>query len=298
MTEFSNNNNFKEINQTVLQLRENYLKSGFTHDTAERFRSIVYSYFRNYGRGLPWRYSSNPYHIFVSEVMLQQTQVERVIPKFRSFIEKFPDFPALASSAFHEVMDVWQGLGYNRRALSLHNSAKIITDAYGGKLPQEIEQLKELPGIGYATACEITAFAFNKPCVFIETNIRSLYIHIFFPEREKVSDREILPLIERTLDHENPREWYYALMDFGVFVKKEFGNSGRKSSHYKKQGQFKGSNREIRGLILKTLMRKSGLKPRDIAGATGKDAEKIRQNLEALCREGLVRESDSLYRIA
>ena len=168
-------------------------------------------------------------------MMLQQTQVERVIEKYGHFLTKFPDFASLSRSPLKEVLEAWQGLGYNRRALSLTKLAKVVVSQYGGRTPAKLEALMKLPGIGPATAGSILAFAFHESPVFVETNIRRTFIHHFFQDREGIHDCEIMPLVEATLDRSNPREWYYALMDYGSMLKKKIENPNKKSAHYVRQ---------------------------------------------------------------
>ncbi|MFX1337395.1 MAG: hypothetical protein ACFFDK_02155 [Promethearchaeota archaeon] len=156
--------------------------------------------------------------------MLQQTQTRRVSEKFLNFVRKFPNFKALSESSLEEVLKAWQGLGYNRRAIALKKIAETVITEYEGILPDSIEILKSFPQIGHNTASSIAAFAFNKPSIFIETNIRRVYIYFFFPQKQKVDDKNILPIVKKTIDNENPREWYYALMDYGVMLKKNILN--------------------------------------------------------------------------
>lgn len=217
------------------------------------FQSRVYAFYHGNWREFPWRETHDPYHILVSEMMLQQTQVERVLPRYLSFTGLFPDFFALASATPGDVVRQWQGLGYNRRAIYLHRIAERVVDCHGGFLPEDEAALRDLPGIGKATAAAIMAFAFGRPSVLVETNIRRVFIHCFFPGEIGVNDARILPRVEKTLDRENPREWYYALMDLGVFLKKKYGNANRRSAHYQRQSVFQGSDRQIRGRILDLL---------------------------------------------
>lgn len=219
----------------------------------QKFKETIWKYYRGNKRKLPWRETRNPYKILVSEIMLQQTQAPRVIPKYNSFLKKFPDTKTLAKAKLADVLLEWQGLGYNRRALYLKQTAETIEKDFAGKFPKDFKQLTSLHGIGPATAGDILAFAWNIPTVLIETNIRSVFIHFFFKNKEKVSDKEILPLIEKTLDMENPREWYWALFDYGAHLK-ETHNPSRKSSHHVKQSTFKGSHREKRSKILKLIL--------------------------------------------
>src|SRR6266481_1697553 len=223
--------------------------------TAE-FKRVVWDYYKKRKRDFPWRRRRNPYKVLVSEIMLQQTQVGRVVEKYKEFFKKFPNLQSLAQARVGDVLTAWQGLGYNRRALMLKKLSEIVAVQYGGELPQDFEKLIELPGIGPSTAGGVMAFAFNKPVVFIETNIRRAYIHFFFKNAEKVHDKKLIPLIEATLDRKNPREWYWALMDYGAMLGTLEHNPNKRSAHYALQSKFKGSNREVRGSILKFLIAK------------------------------------------
>lgn len=242
------------------------LKRGIDNKVLKVFRKIVYAYYERYGRKFPWRNEAlTPYHVLVSEIMLQQTQAERVAQKYPGFIALFPDFTSLALTPLEQLLRAWQGLGYNRRALALKRSAEIIIDRHAGRVPDNADELMALPGIGHATASSILAFAFNKPVVFIETNIRAVYIQLFFSGREDVADGEILPLVERSLDRKNPREWYNALMDYGVMLKSMHRNPARRSRHYKKQTVFHGSHRQRRSGVLRVILDNPGISAGNIA---------------------------------
>ncbi len=221
-----------------------------------QFRQKIYAYAASANRQLPWRETTDPYKILVSEIMLQQTQAERVIPKYKAFIKQFPTFKKLANAKLPDLLSAWQGLGYNRRALSLQKASKIVIQKYKGKVPNDPELLKELPGIGPATAASIVVYAFNLPFVFIETNVRTVFIHSFFSNRTDVTDTELLPIITKMLDRGNPRKWYNALMDYGVMLKKTHKNPSRASAHHTKQSTFKGSLRQVRGRIIKIITHK------------------------------------------
>lgn len=218
------------------------------------FVQIVNEFYQKQGRHiLPWRKTKNPYRILVSEVMLQQTQVDRVLPKYKAFLKKFPSVQALADASLGDVLIAWQGLGYNRRAKLLHQCAQVVTKEHKGRFPRSFEALKALPGIGPYTAGAVCAFAYNQAVPLIETNVRTVYIHHFFHDDFEVSDAEVMALVERTLDHTNPREWYWALMDYGSHLKKTIGNKNTQSKHYTKQSKFQGSDRQIRGAIIRLL---------------------------------------------
>ena len=147
--------------------------------TNRQFRELVWQKGRELYRDMPWREDTRPYFVLVSELMLQQTQVSRVIPKFKEFIKHFPDERALASASLGDVLKQWQGLGYNRRAKYLHEAARMIVDEFGGEFPKDQKDMQRLPGVGKNTAGAIAAYSFNQPSVFVETNIRTVFIHHF-----------------------------------------------------------------------------------------------------------------------
>ena len=256
------------------------------------FIKTVWEYYKKNKRPMPWRNDVSPYSIFVSEVMLQQTRVSRVLIKYSHFINIFPSFQFLAESQISDILSAWQGMGYNRRALYLKAAARIVCTEYSGHLPEDPTLLDKLPGIGRSTACSIAAFAFNKPVIFIETNIRRVFIHHYFADKINISDSDILPYVGRTLDKKNPREWYWALMDYGAYLATQIDNPNKKSKHYIKQKKFKGSIREIRGGVLKLLLKR----PHTLVELenTYKD-ERLITALEGMKREGLVREKNKTY---
>jgi A/G-specific adenine glycosylase len=253
-----------------------------------RFQKMVYDHYRRNGRKLPWRKTRNPYKILLSELMLQQTQVKRVIEKYKEFLRRFPTIESLARAPLRAILETWQGLGYNRRAVALKRLAATIVDDYGGKIPSDIELLKALPGVGAATAGAVLAFAFDKPAVFVETNIRSVFIHHFFNDGDGVKDSKVLPLVEQTLDQKKPRQWYYALMDYGVALKEQHPNPSRRSAHYAKQSPFEGSLRQVRGMILRALVKDPGMTEAALVKEIDRDVERVSKCLNQLCKEGFI----------
>jgi A/G-specific adenine glycosylase len=227
--------------------------------------------------------------------MLQQTQVERVIEKYKEFLAAFPDFPSIAKAPLAKLLRIWSGMGYNRRALSLKSLAQKVLEEHQGRLPPDQEKLLALPGIGKYTAGAVTAFAFNKPVVFMDTNIRRVYIHEFFHDREDIHDDEIMPLLEQTMDAGNPRKWYNALMDYGTMLKREQVNPNRRSTHYTKQSPFENSNRQVRGSILKLLVKEAPLTRLQIVTKTGMDPDRVKKNLELLAEEGFIKKKGRVY---
>jgi len=252
----------------------------------EEFQDVVWEKGRELYRDMPWRQDTRPYYVLVSELMLQQTQVDRVVPKFEAFIAAFPDETVLAQASLGDVLRLWQGLGYNRRAKFLHDSAKMIGSAYKGVFPSTPDDLVKLPGVGVNTAGAILAYSFNQPVVFVETNIRSVIFHHFFSSGELVDDKEIREILESTLDREHPREWYWALMDYGSWLKRSGLGRLQTSKQYKKQSALIGSVREVRGEIIKALA--GNTYTRKSLMAVVKADERFDPALAGLVKDGLV----------
>lgn len=262
--------------------------------TPQQFRSLVWKRYRTAGRhDLPWRQTIDPYRILVSEVMLQQTQVERVIPYYGNFLRKFPTIRALAKAPLGEVLIAWQGLGYNRRAKMLHEAAEEVVENYKGKFPEAIEELEKLRGVGHYTARAVAAFAYNVDAVFIETNIRTAVTHHFFPKKKLVDDKEILHVLEKTLPKGKSREWHAALMDYGSFLKSSGIRINSKSKTYTKQSVFKGSDREARGAILKTLAKGPQTKAHLLKLLENSRREQLELQLQKLLSESIIEKSKS-----
>ena len=278
-----------------------------------KFRETILGYYKKHGRCFPWRTSTNPYAVLVSEVMLQQTQAERVAPFFKRWMKEFPTVKALARAPLRSVLHAWGGLGYNRRALALKGSAGMIVKKYGGEVPRDLAKLDALPGIGPYTAAAILAFAWNEPTVFIETNIRTVFLHFFFRGRKKVKDKEILEIVAETLPsmtrlrsdlspdtrsdlvgHCSVREWYNALMDYGAMLKETEGNPNARSAHYAKQTKFKGSRRELRGKILRQAAAGETVSMRDVTSPR----HPVSEIFAELVREGFLRREGEEFRLA
>lgn len=252
------------------------------------FQQYILQWYDRHGRDFPWRHTIDPYKILISEVMSQQTQIERVIPKYQQWIELFPDIHTLARADQSQVLITWSGLGYNRRAKMLHTCAQQIVSQHDGYVPSDTTELKKLAGIGDYTASAIGAFAFDLPVILIDTNVRSVYIYHFFPNTEDVTDRQLMPLIEDTLYRESPRLWYSALLDYGSMLKKLVGNPAKGSRQYQKQSTFKGSRREVRGQILKKLTESPSMPQRALLFSVSKDRQLAEDVLHDLLSERLV----------
>jgi A/G-specific adenine glycosylase len=260
----------------------------------EEFQELIWAKGRELYREMPWRQDTRAYYVLVSELMLQQTQVDRVVPKFEAFIDRFPDEATLAAASLGEVLALWSGLGYNRRAKFLHEAARMIVADFGGTVPDTYEQLVKLPGVGPNTAGAILAYAYNQPVVFIETNVRTVYFNHFFIENDTVTDTQLREVVARTLDHEHPREFYQAVMDYGTWLKRQGGGRLTQSHHYKKQAPLKGSVREVRGQILKLLTQ--GDRPYTDVAADYETDTRFPVAIDGLLADGLVeRTGDYLH---
>lgn len=260
------------------------------------FQNTILSYYHATGRSFPWRETRDPYAILVSEMMLQQTQTQRVLPKYISWLSEYPTAESLANAPLSSVLERWVGLGYNRRAKYLHESCKAVVRDYAGQFPHDPQTLESLPGIGPYTARAVSTFAFNQPNSFIETNIRSVFLFFFFPGMTDISDPDIKVLVEKTLYREDPRSWYYALMDYGSELKKKVKNPNRLSRHYAKQSKFEGSLRQARGAIVRSIGKNGALSYSEIAAEEGIEYERIVIAGEALVKEGIISREGERYR--
>ena len=269
------------------------------------FRERVWRYWEGNGRHeLPWRKTTDPYRVLVSEIMLQQTQVERVVPFYQKFLRKFPNVEKLANASLADVLKTWSGLGYNRRAKYLHDTARVIVEKRGGKIPTVYSELVALPGVGDYTAKAVRVFAFNEPDILIETNIRTVFLqhfsHIWVYETQ-ISDRSVETIATKTAKRQDPRRWHWALMDYGAYLKRTGVRNNHKSAHYIRQSKFEGSLRQVRGAILRALHSgtKTGSSLRsDLKNPQRSDLGKFRVALASLVRDGLIREQNDSWQIA
>ena len=269
-------------------------------DRVEGFRREVREFFRVQGRSFPWRETCDPYAVMVSEFMLQQTQTGRVAEKYDEWLRRFPDARTLATAPLADVLSAWNGLGYNRRAKFLQQACAAVCERHNGVFPTDKENLDDLPGVGPYTAGAVAAFAFNSPEVFIETNIRSVFIYHFFVLRgispeEKIADKDLLPLIAQTLDRNNSRIWYYALMDYGASLKKTVKNITRQGKAYSTQSKFKGSFRQARGAVLRQLAKHGKASVYQIMKEEGLDEERVVAAADKLIEENMIYKVDGSY---
>ncbi len=288
-------NDFSPFLQRERRLLRRLARNPRAYATVRAFQQFVLAFYDAHQRPLPWRRTRDPYRVVVSEIMLQQTQVARVAEKYPAFIAAFPTFAALAQAPLRDVLQVWRGMGYNRRALALQRLAQAVLTEHKGRLPRTPEHLQRLPGIGKATAASITAFAFNQPTVFIETNIRTVFIHYFFPRRRAVHDTELLPLVEATLDRTNPCRWYNALMDLGTWLKARGFSKNSRSAAHRPQPKFAGSMRELRGKVIAALASGPAQTAMQLAHRLDNGPARVGAWLDQLCAEGLLRRRATRY---
>ncbi len=244
-------------------------------------REKVFAFYRENRRKLPWRETTDRYAVLVSEMMLQQTQAERVKRKYLEWLERFPDIRSLADASLKEVLSYWSGLGYNARGQRLHRCAKIIVSDYGAQVPSSPEELIRLPGIGAYTSRSIPIFADNLAIATVDTNIRRIYIHeLGLPEN--IGARELLEIAEAVLPEGKSRDWHNALMDYGALCL-----TGRKTGirPLSRQSKFEGSRRWYRGRIIKELVRVEHMQLEELTDRYGEAVADILAELEA---EGLV----------
>ena len=272
-------------------------REGASPRAVRAFRRHVLAWYRANGRDLPWRHCTDPYAVLVSEIMLQQTQVNRVCGRWERFIERFPAFEALAAAPLSAVLDEWHGLGYNRRAAHLRSLAQIVVSRHGGVLPCDEAGLRRLPGLGKATAASVAVFACGSRAAFIETNIRAVYLHVFFAEREGVRDDEILPIAVAALPGGEVVTWHWALMDYGAALKRAVPNPSRRSAHHATQSRFEGSVRQLRGRVLRALVTRGPLADDELDDVAGGD-RRLDETLSALERDGLIIREDEVWRVA
>ena len=303
--------------------------------TLDPFRTLVRAEGVRLYRDLPWRNTRDPYEIWLSEVMLQQTQVPRVLTRWPEWLERFPSVFALAEAPTSEVLAAWQGMGYNRRALALKSAAEEVARTYDGVFPTATRELVALPGIGPATAQGIRSFAFDLPGVYLETNVRTVFLHHLFPDVPGVPDKELVPLVASACPSgpagadeapkppakgfadaqdadDTPRSWYYALLDYGAHLKKTVPNPSRRSKGYTRQSRFEGSRRQKRAEVVRILLaaQQAG-RPLDTEAiaarlneselASGRDAVSpalVGEIMKDLAREGFCRETGDAWVIA
>lgn len=274
------------------------------------FVRLVMAQGARHHRELPWRLTRDAYRVLVSEVMLQQTQATRVVAFYERWLEEFPTLEALAAAPLEAVLRAWQGLGYNRRAVALKRLAELVVARHaetGGAgpadLPRDDAALRELPGVGPATAAGVRAFAFGQEAVYLETNVRTVFLHEFFADADGVPDSQLLVLVAEAASAANslgvdPGDWNRALLDYGYALKRQVPNPSRRSAHHVRQSPFEGSRRQRRSMLLRRVLDGPGVSAEDLAADAGLDTGVVLELLEELEREGFIVARDGGWRIA
>lgn len=268
--------------------------------TIPKFQKTILDWYKDNKRNLPWRNTTNPYRIMVSEIMLQQTQVSRVLPKYKEFLQAFPNIKSLAQCKDADLLAIWSGLGYWRRARFLKEACKAIITDHNGKFPKDVKTLLTLPGIGPYTAGAISCFAFGNTEAFIDTNIRRVYLHFFFHDKTDVHDKDILELAKKSIPKEDPANWHWALFDYGAMVLKD-KKINKKSKHYTKQSKFAGSFRSYRAKLMRNLLaqpeksmpRNAGLDYLEELLRNDEQDYSATEILESLVQDNLVKQNDT-----
>ncbi|MCX6179116.1 MAG: Fe-S cluster assembly protein HesB [Chlorobiales bacterium] len=250
----------------------------------EQFHKKIFDFYLLNGRVFPWRITTDRYAVMISEVMLQQTQAERVIPKFELWLRHFPDVSDLASAPLREVLSLWSGLGYNSRAVRLHRCAAIIMNSFGGIVPSQPEILKTLPGIGEYTCRSIPVFADNFDTAAVDTNIRRIMIHEF-RLAEDISAVQLQQISESIVPLGRSRDWHNALMDYGALFLTSKKTGIRSLT---KQSRFQGSKRWYRGRLIKELIKTEGMFLEEITEKYASCPWDLDEIISDLISEGLV----------
>jgi A/G-specific adenine glycosylase len=263
-----------------------------TNQEIIKFQNEVFSFYHSQGRSLPWRKTTDPYKILLSEYMLQQTQVSRVIHYYEKWITKWPTIIFLAGASRKNVLQAWMGLGYNSRGINLHRAAQKIVDDYDGDVVQAMKHYKDIPGVGKYTSRAVQIFATNADIVTVDTNIRRILIYRF-QLAENIPDTELWTLAEQCLPHGSSRDWHNALMDYGaLFLTSKKTGIPPKT----KQLRFQGSDRQIRAKILRQLINQP-LSSTDISKKYDVDPKRLELIIDKMVKQTLIVKKNNCYYI-
>jgi A/G-specific adenine glycosylase len=289
-----------------------------------RIQEAVISWFENNARDLPWRRTRDPWHVLVSEVMLQQIQVRRAIPFYERFLARFPTVESLAAAPLAEAIRVWEDLGRYRRIVYLHDTARIVMGRYEGRIPSDPNELIKLPGIGPYTAGAVACFAYERDAIFLDTNMRRVLRRYFFglQAATPATDKELMTRAMELVPPQRGWRWNQALMETGALVctsrkprceECPLGDDCRARTEASAGGwpkperkaaahRYEETNRFFRGKVLAELRRVShagsgGIALRELGRRVGQDFDEKDPSwlfvaVESLCRDGLAKVSD------
>lgn len=265
-------------------------------------REALLAWYRPRRRAYPWRRTRDPYVILVSEVMLQQTQAARVAAAFGPFLRRFPTVRALARATRSDVLRAWGGLGYNRRAVALHEAARAIVREHGGCVPADPAALRRLPGVGPYTAAAVASLGFGVPVAAVDTNVRRIVARVH-AGTDRPAPGTVRAIAEAWVEASDPGAWNQALMDLGREVCRprprcevcplaptcRFRASGAAPRPRRpRSGPFEGSNRQLRGAVVRVLRHRPALTLGVLARELGRDGARVRAVVAELVRDGIV----------
>lgn len=265
---------------------------GVSEELVQGFQERVLGFYRQHRRSLPWRETTDPYRILVSEVMLQQTQVARVVSYYVRWVQAWPAVGALAAASREAVLRAWMGLGYNSRGVNLHRAAGVIVERFDGDVLEAMRNYHAVPGVGRYTASAVRIFAANEDLVTVDTNIRRILV-AEFEVPESASDHELWDLASRCLPRGRSREWHNALMDYGALVvtARRTGIAPRT-----RQSRFKGSDRQMRAQLLRLLLQ-SPASAVVLAEKAGTPVRRAQEILKKMADEGIIECRRGVYRV-
>jgi A/G-specific adenine glycosylase len=258
----------------------------------EKFQKKILQFYQDHKRNLPWRKTTDPYNILLSEFMLQQTQVSRVIDYYIHWVDNWPTIERLAKEEYKNVLHAWMGLGYNRRAMYIHNTAKVIVDEFNGDVLTAVKHYEKLPGIGLYTSKAIQIFADNADIATVDTNIRRIFISEFGLD-EAISDKDLFTLAKQCIPQGKSRDWHNALMDYGALYL-----TSRKTGIKPKtqQSSFQGSDRQIRGKILRLLLKEDHSKYQ-LQKELTIESKRLSKILTKMLNEKTVSKTNKIYHV-
>jgi A/G-specific adenine glycosylase len=266
-------------------------KSTYSKDLkVTQFQNKILQYYKKNGRDLPWRNTTDAYNILISELMLQQTQVSRVIDYYTTWLKTWPTIQHLAQANFKDVLQAWMGLGYNTRGINLHKASKIIVQHYNADVIAAMDEYKKIPGVGKYTSQAVKIFSTNADIVTVDTNIRRIFIHEFDLSQD-ISDSELWSIAQHCLPKGKSRQWHNALMDYGAMylTSKKTGISPKT-----KQSTFEGSDRQIRAQILRDLLN-TPLTIHDLTQHYDHTTDRLLKILEKMKKQGIIKKEKEKY---